>query len=230
MAARIKDWLLRVSPGHLVAALALFTLVPLATLAYLTERRAEAAVREQAFETLEATAATSAESVRQELGGLLELVDSYALRPTLVKAMEKQPVDRRELARQLSELRAVRPGIGPAFATEPDGDLAAVAPATPELVGQNLSFRDWYVGITRTRGTYLSVLYQAGRGEPRVTAATAMIRHRGERPVGIIAAAYGVKTIQGFVDRLSAGSGVSLSPSSTRTGWSRRRTRTPRAT
>ena len=43
-----------------------------------------------------------------------------------------------------------------------------------------------------------------------MTAATAMIRRKGGRPVGIIAAAYGVKTIQGFVDRLSASSGVSL--------------------
>ena len=57
--------------------------------------------------------------------------------------------------------RLQTPGIGPAFATDPDGRVTAVAPATPKIVGEDFSFRDWYVGITRTRRPYLSVLYRA---------------------------------------------------------------------
>jgi len=210
IASRVGDWLSRVAPGHVVAGLALFTLIPLIALAYLSERRAEDAVRTQAFEKLESTATTSAESVRQELSGLLDLTTSYALRPNLVEAMEP-PVDRRVVARHLRGLNEARPGIATAFATVPDGHLVEIVPSTPLIVGKDFAFRDWYKGVTRTRRPYLSELYESqARGKPRVTAATALIRQRGEAPVGVLVAAYGVVPLQSFVDRLAKSGRVSL--------------------
>jgi PAS domain S-box-containing protein len=194
------------------------SVVPLALLAYVSVRLASEALEREVEGRVRSSAEASAVAVRKEMQGVLDLVGSYARRPTLVSALSDGALDRQERARiafHLRELRAGRPGIATAFLADPRGRLIDIVPATPAIVGKDFSFRDWYVGALRTRRPYLSEAYESqARGRPRVVAAAALVRGRGRsrsaRIRGVLVAAYGLEAVQEFVDRFAFSQGVSV--------------------
>jgi signal transduction histidine kinase/DNA-binding response OmpR family regulator len=195
--------LTRLSPGRTVGVFALLTLLPLLLLAGLSERMAGRAVRKDVEAHIATTASVSAGFVQQHLQGLAEVVASYAGRTRLVEAIGSG--DEAVIAATLQELQNARPGMQGAFITAPDGRLTHVVPPTPEIVGRDFSFRDWYRGLQDGEGPYVSEAYKTAiAGNPLVVAAADFVRATDGRPIAIIAATYELATIQAFTDELAA--------------------------
>jgi PAS domain S-box-containing protein len=204
--------------GRLVAALVVLCLAPLALLTWCSSTLSARAVRGQVDARVRNTAGASAVYVAGQMAGLSDLVDSYAQRPTVVAAMGRPAArrDRHTIAHHLAELQRARSGIDVVFVTDPGGRLVDIIPNTPSIVGKDFSFRDWYRGVTAGGRPYVSEAYEtAATGHARVVGAAAQIRApaagggRG-RVVGILVAAYGLDTIQRFVDDFAAAQGVRL--------------------
>jgi PAS domain S-box-containing protein len=208
----------RLRTGRLIAALVLVSMGPLALLTWFSVSLSTKAVRGQAEARVRNTATASAVYVSQQMDSLAELVASYAQRPALISAIQQDPRRRhpKAIANQLAELQRARPGIAIAFVTEPDGRLVEIVPATPAIVGRDFSFRDWYQGVTATGRPYVSEAYEtAATGRARVVAAAVQIRAPGAggrpgRVLGVLVAAYGLDTVQRFVDDFAAAQGVRL--------------------
>jgi hypothetical protein len=202
-------------PSRLIAALVVLCLAPLALLTWFSLTLSARAVRSQVDARVRNTATASSVYVSEQMGGLSDLVGSYAQRPTVVAAM-RQPADRRAIAFHLAELQRARTGIDIAFVTDPDGRLVGIVPDTPSILGKDFSYRDWYKGVTSTSRPYVSEAYEtAATGHARVVGAAVQIRAPAAgggqgRVVGILVAAYGLETIQHFVDDFAAAQGVRL--------------------
>jgi PAS domain S-box-containing protein len=203
---------------RLIALLVVLCLAPLALLTWFSVSLSAKAVRGQVDARVRNTAAASAVHVNEQMDGLAELVGSYAQRPSLVAAMG-QPAARRDgeaITFNLKELRQARTGIAVASVVDPDGRLLDLVPPTPSIIGRDFSFRDWYRGVTRTNRPYISeAIVAASRGNARVVAVAVQIRApatggRQGRVLGILVAAYGLDTIQRFVDDYAAAQGVRL--------------------
>jgi signal transduction histidine kinase/DNA-binding response OmpR family regulator len=198
-----------------LAALALVLgLVPLALLTYFSIDLASDAVRREVEVRIAATAAMSAEVVREDMQGLTQLVDSYAQRRTLRAVVEggvRTRDDRAVVRSHLEELRGAESGIYTTFLAAPDGTLIHIVPPTPSIVGDNFSFRDWYKGVTRTEGPYVSEAYRTqAAGQPLVVAAATPVRDRRGHRIGILVAAYGLAHIQRFAENLAFSQDVRL--------------------
>jgi signal transduction histidine kinase/CheY-like chemotaxis protein len=199
--------------GPLAAGLMLVSLVPVALFAYLTLGLSENAVRDEVKSKLSSTATASAIFLEHEMTSLMELVDSYAGRPTLIETLRDggpAGYDRKAVGLHLRGLREAREGIFTTFLAEPDGTLIEIVPTTPEIVGKDYSFRDWYKGVTATGRPYLSEVYRTqARGEALVIAAAAPVKKDGKL-LGILVAAYGLDHVSRFTTTLLADENVKL--------------------
>jgi PAS domain S-box-containing protein len=202
---------------RLIAALVVLCLAPLGLLTWFSLSLSAEAVRGQVDARVQNTASAGAVYVTEQMDGLAELVDSYARRPLLARAMRRPGTGehRATVAFHLQELQRARSGIEVAFATVPSGRLIDIVPRTPDIVGRDFSFRDWYKGVTATGRPYVSEAYEtAATGNARVVGAAVQIRDPAPggqgRVLGIVVAAYGLDTIQQFVDDYAAAQGVLL--------------------
>ncbi|HSH58186.1 MAG TPA: PAS domain S-box protein [Acidimicrobiales bacterium] len=203
----------------LAALFAVLSLGPLALLTYSSQNLAAKAVSGEVKARVRATSAVSAVFLQQQMESLAELTESYAERPVLASALGQGDPNRRDaraIAAQLSELQQGRKGIATVFLTDPGGRLVDILPPTPSIIGNDFSFRDWHRGVTATGRPYVSEAYQsAATGSPRVVAAAAPVRARGDdgrggKVIGIIVAAVGTDTIQTFTEDFARAQGVDL--------------------
>ncbi len=205
----------RVALIRLAVGFALCALLPLALLAGSSIRLSEQAVMSDARARVRATSTVSAELVKQQMQGLSQLVDAYAERRLLSEAFGDGSIetfDEMAVQRHLDQLMEANPGIAGVFATDASGRLTAVQPSTPEIVGKDFSYRDWYRGATTTQQPYVSEAYTTAiSGEARVVAVASVVRRPGsDEVVGILAVAYDLQALQGFSQDLADAQGVSL--------------------
>lgn len=202
----------RLSVGRLTALFLLLTAVPVVLLTWLSVRVASDALREEVEARVRSTANVSATAVERELQGLLDLVESYAARPSLREALaDPNNVDLAQIRYHLEELKGSRPGIATAFVADMSGVLIDIVPDTPSIVGVDFSFRDWYEGVRSTGHRYVSEAYQSqAAGHPRVVAGTVIIRDDSGDQTAILVAAYDLTTLQRFVDRFAVSQNVDL--------------------
>ena len=214
MAARFSEF-----PRQAVVTLFLvFSLGPLVLLAYFSITLASDAVRHRVTESLRVEASIAALYVRQEMLGLAEVDQSFARRPILIDALSRGRGhdDLAVVRSELVELSQVRAGIGTAFLARPDGRLIDIVPPTPAIVGKDFSFRDWYRGVTRTGGPYVSEAYQTqAANHVNVVGVAAIVRDRRTanrlgRPLAIIVLAYRLDAIQSIVMRFARQQGLGL--------------------
>ena len=186
---------------RVVALFALLCILPLVLLTYLSTRLAAEAVRERVESELASTAAVTSSVVDRELSALENLVESYAARPSLASAAEAD--QKRVIARHLFELRASGAGIEAVILTSPEGIVRSTVPATPELPGTDLSYRDWYRGVTASGRTYLSDAFTATAGGRPIVASAAPVRDARGRTMGYLAAGYEAAYLRELTTELS---------------------------
>ena len=196
---------------------ALSVLVPFAILALVTVRLSTGAVREQADLRLDIAAQAGGVEVDQEMRGLSQLAEAYAQRPTVVEAMAgaaNPGFDKRSIRPHLDQLLAARTGIAAAFVTDSAGTLLDAVPDTPEIIGQNFAYRDWYQGVTKGAKPYMSTVYRtAVTGHDLVVSAASAvpIRSSTSAVLGYLVVSYSTTTVQTFVDAFARVQGVSIS-------------------
>jgi PAS domain S-box-containing protein len=202
----------------MVAAFALLAFASLAFLTYSSVRLGDRAIRHQVDARVREGSTASAALVGEQMRDLAGLVESYAARPYLVAALSNDPAHRNHASvmATLASLRASHQGIAVAFLADPTGRLIDILPATPSILGQDFSFRDWYRGVMASGHPYVSEAYQtAATGNARVVAAAALVHGldilgRPGPVLGVLVAAYDLSTVQGFVDRFATADDVHL--------------------
>ncbi|MDP8992400.1 MAG: ATP-binding protein, partial [Actinomycetota bacterium] len=206
--------------GRLLALFVLLSVMPLGLLTYSSIALSERAVRREVDNQLRATSDMSAAFLEQHMADLAELVESYAQRPSVIAALgDGNPANFNSAVIQLhmSQLQQSRAEIYGAFLTDVSGRLTDVVPPTPEIVGKDFSFRDWYKGITSTGRTYVSEAYETQiAGRPLVVAVGTHVRAPGVggepgRPLGILAVTYRLDALQRFAREVTGLRGAALS-------------------
>jgi len=208
-------WADRLALIRLVTAFVLAALLPLALLAGSSIRLSKEAVESDARARVRATSTVSAELVQQQMQGLGQLVGAYAERRLLADAFGDgtfETFDQAMAQRHLDQLMEANPNIAGVFATDASGRLTAVEPSTPEIVGKDFSYRDWYTGATTAHRPYVSEAYTTAiRGEARVVAVASVVRRPdNNQVVGILSVIYDLQAVQGFSQDLADAQGVSL--------------------
>jgi len=202
-----------------LALFVLLSFMPLALLGYSSINLSERAVREEVDTRLRSTSAMSAAFIDQEMGSVAELVESYAQRPSLMAALgDGTPAhfDSSLIQVQLDQLRQARVEFNGAFVTDLTGHLTGVVPATPEIIGKDFRFRDWYKGLTATGRAYISEAYETQiAGRPLVVAVATYVRAPSEkgqpgRPLAILAATYRLDGLQSFAKDVASAHGEGL--------------------
>lgn len=116
------------------------------------------------------------------------IIRSYGSRPLLVDSVKRR--DFEEAVRHLTSLVKNNPEIEMAFITDPGGTLWANFPIFKEALSQNLSYRDWYKGVSKEWNPYVSTIYKLIVGEKDLAVAVCSpIRDEKGKVIGILAAA-----------------------------------------
>ena len=116
------------------------------------------------------------------------IIRSYGSRPLLVDSVKRR--DFEEAVRHLTNLVKNNPEIEMAFITDPGGTLWANFPIFKEALSQNLSYRDWYKGVSKEWNPYVSTIYKLIVGEKDLAVAVCSpIRDEKGKVIGILAAA-----------------------------------------
>lgn len=200
-------------PRRVVVLLGLVSIGALAALAVVAIQFSSDSASEQARRQVAAAAAATSIAVEQEMRGMTALVASVASRPSLVAALGSgtgTSVDRAVVDFSLASLQQVSPGSGSAFVTDPNGRLIDAVPATSATVGEDLSSRDWYRGVTETERPYVSEAYQSAGGGV-VVGVAAPIRATSDPTgpvIGFLVAGYRVDSIQQLVNDSAGVQGV----------------------
>ncbi|MGH2725580.1 MAG: response regulator, partial [Actinomycetota bacterium] len=118
---------------------------------------------------------------------------------------------------RLRALGSSREGLaGPGGMADLDGIIRA-APASPQLIGQNFSHRDWYKGVRARGDTYVSEAFvSAQAGHPFVVTIAAYIRDPSPdgrtpgAPRAILLQGVLLNTVQQYTDRVASVEGLWL--------------------
>jgi len=116
------------------------------------------------------------------------VVRSYANRPLVIDAVKKK--DFEEVVSHLTNLVKNNPEIELTFITDPGGTLWVNFPIFEEAFNQNLSYRDWYKGVSKEWTPYVSSIYKmiVGEKDLAVSVCSPICDEKG-KVIGILAAA-----------------------------------------
>jgi len=196
----------------LVGAMALLGLGPLLVVAGTSVRVASDEARTQAHRDVGGAAAASAKAVSEQLSSIATLVESYAERPSVRTAM-REPEGAARLGQALDDLSGAESQIESVFLTDASGNLKAISPDAPSIVGTSFSSRDWYQGVIATDDGYVSEVFKTETTGPGLVVAVAAPIHDPADDsilVGMIVAGYRLESIQEFVDNYSTAATVTI--------------------
>ena len=118
----------------------------------------------------------------------IAVVQSYANRPLVINSVKKR--DFEEAVRHLSDMANNNPEIEMPYITDPSGTLWVNYPIFEEAFNQNLSYRDWYKGVSKEWKPYVSSIYKLIVGEKDLgVTICSPIRDEKGKVIGILAAA-----------------------------------------
>jgi len=192
-------------------AIAVLALAPVVAFGFATVRLSSDAVRDQVDTRVQTSALASANVVEQQLGRLAEIVEAHTEQRRFRNAVEDG--DRDEMRMALARLVELRDDVQLAFVVDPSGVLEDVVPATPDAIGRDFSFRDWYRGVSTTQETYVSEAYAtAATGTPLVYVVAAPVRSEADPSViiGYVGVGQTLESLQVFVDDFAASQEVAL--------------------
>ncbi|MCW2903335.1 MAG: hybrid sensor histidine kinase/response regulator, partial [Streptosporangiaceae bacterium] len=207
-----RGWLLTVAALWIVLGL-----LPLALLTSSSVTLADQAIRSEVQDRVETTASVSRVVVEQQMGSLKQLVDAYAKRPEIRRAVASS--DPSGLAGFLADLQGMRDGVSGVILTGADGRLIGAEPkgrwlsaAEPSDLSQDVSTTDWYIEVSRREQTYVSQAYTPNmRNVSRAVAVAAPVleEHSG-RLRGVLAVVYSLEAIQTFAREAADAQGIRL--------------------
>jgi len=191
--ARIGQW---ISKGRwrIHILLVLLMLLPIAIFAYSVGRLLRNQVQTHAVTESAQIAHVSATLVGEHFRQSAAFLESIVGRPSFRTAWMLGDQDMVEL--NLAEARALRPDFSFVSVFDLDGNLRAIYPPQPNLLGKNFAYRDWYKGVARRWDPYVSEVYQSSVYPNQLVVAIAVpLRDDGGEPIAILMAPCPVDTM-----------------------------------
>lgn len=186
-------------------ALVLLGAVPilvLAVFAYLVSARA---VERLVDRGNDAAALITASLVEREFEHWISTVTSHAGFPALSQAVVDGDVD--EVRRRLEIIVTQHARLDRAFVSDTTGLLWVDFPVAEESLGRRFDERDWYRGVSRARGPYVSEVYRR-HAEPRiqvVAVATPVRSPATGEPAGFLVAQVRLDGLSELLGRVEVG-------------------------
>ncbi|MCX5832041.1 MAG: cache domain-containing protein, partial [Deltaproteobacteria bacterium] len=141
--------------------------------------------RHNALTADKTTANLLADLILEHNKATIGIIQSYAHRPLFIAAVKNKDVA--GVHRHLSDLKK-NAEIDLTFVTDKRGILWVNLPSFPESIGKDLSYRDWYKGISTHWKPYISTVFKLIVGDkPLAVAVCVPIVDEKERPIGILA-------------------------------------------
>ncbi len=113
---------------------------------------------------------------------------AYARRPLLIESAKRK--DFQEATGHLTDLVKNNPEMGWAFISNPDSTVWANFPADMQVMNKDLSYRDWYKGVSREWKPYISSVYKMIVGEKDLAVAVCVpMFDEKEKVIGILSTA-----------------------------------------
>jgi len=118
---------------------------------------------------------------------VIRILQSYSTRRSLIDAVRKKNFEAATV--HLASMKKNNPEIDLTFITDRDGVLWVNYPYFPEAINKNLSYRDWYKGVSNRWQPYVSGVFQliVGAKETAVAFAVPVFDEKGE-VAGILSA------------------------------------------
>lgn len=200
----------RIGRRRALAVISLAGLLPIALLSIVLVQVSSSAIRDQAESQVETSAQASAESVEQELEKLSEIVTIYSELPTTAASLEAG--DMVALRGVLQSLFEDRPDVSMSYASDAGGVVLDVLPVTPEAVGVDFSFRDWYIGAESTRAVYVSEAFQPQSALQLTMIVAAPVFDPDDSSVvlGYIGIGWSLVDLQAYTDEFAESQSVAL--------------------
>ena len=180
----VRPWLAAILVGVLVAAPSFFLVG--VVVGDTTEQ-----LRQQRMDEQERAAQTGADIVAGRLSGLRDSLVAVAASQIVKDAITRK--DQRILDIIVHEFRPVlglQKDVLVMFVEDTRGDVLALDPPDPTLLGKNFATRDYFIGVTREWKPYVSEAFRgAAQGSPPTTVvAVPLFTSKGE-PAGVLGAA-----------------------------------------
>lgn len=202
-----------------VAGLTALSLVTVAVFAAVAIQGSYSATLSSELSKLSATARVAGDLVSAEMRSVQDVEQLTLERENFIAAVGPRPtanLDVAGLQTVLEQVASLRPEFQFATVADARGIIRATAPTNMPLVGEDLSFRDWFQGAIRTGERYVSRAYAAAvPGTPLVVAVSTPIRGGNpsrlaaggvdRRPIlGVLAIGYKISSIQTFTDGIGS--------------------------
>jgi PAS domain S-box-containing protein len=193
---------------------ALLTAVALAAIALLAVSSivlASNTVTHAVNKEVRSTAAVSAVVIGQQETDLVQLVHSYATRPSLAAGMVAGESGRSAIAFTLAELAKAVPGISASFVTDVRGTSLSTYPPEPSVYGTNFAYRDWFKGLVASGHPFVSNAIETKEASHALAiTVTDYIRGPDGRPVGILGVNFSLQSIESFAANAGRAEGIAL--------------------
>ncbi|MCX6690725.1 MAG: cache domain-containing protein, partial [Methanoregula sp.] len=146
------------------------------------------------------TANLLADLITEHNKATIGILQSYAHRPLFIAAVKKK--DLAGVHRHLFDLKK-NAEIDLTFVTDKHGILWANFPSFPEAIGKDLSYRDWYKGISSHWKPYISTVFKLIVGDNPLAAAFCVpIVDEREKPIGILATSQRLSFLDDTIQRV----------------------------
>lgn len=198
-------WLVR--PGTMAAILLGLLLFLLSTALFLGHQHLETA-RRSLLVSDKTTASLLANFLDEHERAVIGLLRSYATRPRFMEAIRRR--DAREASRHLADLKKNH-GIDLTFVTDPKGVLWLNYPFFPESIGKDLSYRDWYRGISAHWNPYISEVFKLiVAGKPLAVAVAVPVVNETGKVIGILANSHRLEVLAKTIEKIPFSPGTTV--------------------
>jgi len=158
------------------------------------------------------TAAVSSVAIGQQTTDLVDLVRSYATRPSLTSAMVAGARGAAVVSFDLADLARAIPGISASFVTDVLGTSLSTYPPEPSVYGTNFAYREWFKGLVATGRPFVSDAIETKEASHALAiTVTDYIRTPDGRPIGILGVNYSLQSIRSFALNAGRAQGITLS-------------------
>lgn len=191
----------RVTLGVLVFAALLFAL-----LIFLIITFAHRSIEQELTKSNASMVGLVQQVVSEYFSSFSDIAVLVAQRPDLVDALRQRDVER--VRAHLRALVASHPDNSRAFIADAGGVLRYDHPVDASVLGQDFSYRDWYLGVSEAQRPYLSQIYQrVALDAPYVVALATPIRSDGDM-LGYLVYQRTVQGLAAWIARYSPEPGV----------------------
>jgi len=178
----------------LYSALFFILLAAVALFVFLMFGQARLVLKEQAVRQSVLAAELASKAIQKHFEGIGRSLESFARRRPLIEAIQRK--DDSLTRSHLRDLVTKNLEFDRAVVVNPEGVLGSDYPSDPEIKRENFSVQDWYQGVSETRQTYVSEVYQF-RSEPHrflIDLATP-IRNGGGNIIGYLSARHAIESL-----------------------------------